>query len=355
MRKGLPTAHLESLHPLQRAAQPMIARADSPRDRTTWHGSSADVWKRSRLECWELMGDLYFDDIENRSYSDKAILEDVRALVKTGQREGPLLDYKSDVSHKDNWSSTVAAFANTFGGLIVFGVEGKNDQPRRLTGFDPKGVEVKTKLTSMVIDRIQPRPNFSVRVVTHDQDPTREVALLRVAEGQDPPYMHSNQSEHRIYIRVGAQKTEADYLQLSSLLEKRKAAQLPEITPANDLVRSDSQLHIPRPVGSNQVSPSVFTFILSPRKGGAGLRLNLETERQFRQCIMDILGTELSDTSVIRSKNTTVFSVGAGAYLEQRFGVAVQGGTGFASFPGITTSKAYSSYRWIFVDTSSIS
>ena len=218
----MPTAHLESLHPLQRAAQPMIARADSPRDRTTWHGSSADVWKRSRLECWELMGDLYFDDIENRSYSDKAILEDVRALVKTGQREGPLLDYKSDVSHKDNWPSTVAAFANTFGGLIVFGVEGKNDQPRRLTGFDPKGVEVKTKLTSMVIDRIQPRPNFSVRVVTHDQDPTREVALLRVAEGQDPPYMHSNQSEHRIYIRVGAQKTEADYLQLSSLLESER-------------------------------------------------------------------------------------------------------------------------------------
>ena len=193
--------------------------------------------------------------------------------------------------------------------------------------------------TSMVIDRVQPRPNFSVRVVTHHLDPTKEVALLRVAEGQDPPYMHSNQSEHRIYIRVGAQKTEADYLQLSSLLEKRKAARLPEITPANDLVRFDSQLHIPRPVGTNQVSPSVFTFILSPRKTTAGLRLNLETERQFRQCIMDVLGTELSDTSVIQSKNTTVFSVGAGAYLEQRFGVAVQGGTGFASFPGITTEQ----------------
>ena len=168
------------------------------------------------------MRDLYFDDIENKTYSDTMILEDLRALIKAGQREGPLLDYKSDLSSKDNWPSTVAAFANTFGGLIVFGVEGKNDQPRRLSGFDPMGVEVRTKLTSMVLDRIHPRPYFWVRVVTHDQDPTREVALLRVAEGRNPPYTHSKDSEHRVYIRAGAQKAEADYLQLSAFLRSAR-------------------------------------------------------------------------------------------------------------------------------------
>jgi hypothetical protein len=40
------------------------------------------------------MRDLYFDDIESKTYSDKMILEDSRALMKAGQREGPLLDYK---------------------------------------------------------------------------------------------------------------------------------------------------------------------------------------------------------------------------------------------------------------------
>jgi hypothetical protein len=34
------------------------------------------------------MRDLYLDDIENKTYSDKMILEDVRALRKAGQREG---------------------------------------------------------------------------------------------------------------------------------------------------------------------------------------------------------------------------------------------------------------------------
>jgi len=71
------------------------------------------------------MGDLYFDDIEDSSYTDKMILTDVEALVRSGQREGTVIDYKSDVSDQDNWPQTVAAFANSFGGLIVFGVEGK--------------------------------------------------------------------------------------------------------------------------------------------------------------------------------------------------------------------------------------
>src|SRR5713226_2510273 len=115
------------------------------------------------------MGDLYSDDIEDQAeYPDEEILKDVRALINTGQREGPILDYKKDVSDKDNWAEAAAAFANTFGGLIIFGVEGKLDQPRRLTGFDFKNVEMKTKLMSTLLSRIQPRPAFQIRVVTHD-------------------------------------------------------------------------------------------------------------------------------------------------------------------------------------------
>jgi hypothetical protein len=86
------------------------------------------------------------------------------------------------------------------------------------------------------------------------------------------PYMHSKDTEHRVYVRAGARKAEADYLQLSSLLEKRKRTESQAVIPAAELFGSDSQLHIPRPVHSNQVSPNVFKFILSPRNIGAGLR-----------------------------------------------------------------------------------
>jgi hypothetical protein len=84
-------------------------------------GTEADAVKMLGV-C---MGDLYSDDIEEeKAYADERILSDVRALISSGQREGPMLDYKKDVSEKDNWAEAVAAFTNSFGGLIIFGVEG---------------------------------------------------------------------------------------------------------------------------------------------------------------------------------------------------------------------------------------
>jgi len=265
------------------------------------------------------------------------ILADVEALVKSGQREGTVIDYKSDVSEQDNWPQTVAAFANSFGGLIVFGVEGKNDQPRRVTGFGPKGVEIKTRLTSMVIDRIQPRPDFSVRVVTLDSDTTKEIALLRVAEGRNPPYMHSKDQQHRVYTRIGAQKAEADYLQLSSLFEKRQKLASQDGASSAQRFGERSQFIVSRTDSSNEASPRVFQFLAIPRNEPVLLLLGGETERRFTQCISDIRGP--SGGTPLRSRDETVFRVSESGYQEQRFGLLASGTTGFISYPGIQTER----------------
>jgi hypothetical protein len=284
------------------------------------------------------MGDLYFDDIEDRSYTDQMILADVEALVKSGQREGTVIEYKSDVSDQDNWPQTVAAFANSFGGLIVFGVEGKNDQPRRVTGFDPKGIEIKTKLASMVIDRIQPRPDFSVRVVTFDKDSKREIALLRVAEGRHPPHMHSKDQEHRIYVRIGAQKAEADYLQLLSLFEKRgRIAPRFEGSPEGAF-GTDPNFFVPTTDDESRASPQFFKFVLVPPNDVAPLRLSRGTERRFARCIGDIRDTT-GDIPSLRSRDATVFRVSGGPYREQRFALSAFGPVGFRSYPAIRMDR----------------
>src|SRR5215469_11734440 len=103
------------------------------------------------------MSDLFLDDIEDeKAHPDAVILRDIRALMATGQREGPMLDYKLDISDKDNWPEAVVSFANTFGGLLIFGADAKGDQPYELKGFDPRGVETKTKLVSILLSHVQP-------------------------------------------------------------------------------------------------------------------------------------------------------------------------------------------------------
>jgi hypothetical protein len=284
------------------------------------------------------MGDLYVYDIEDEvTHTDETILRDVRALLKSGIREGPLIDYKTDVSEKDNWPESVAAFANSFGGLIIFGVTGQGGQPRLLTGFDPRNVEIKARLANMILSRIRPRPDFAIRVVTLDTDASKEVAILRVAEGQMPPYVHSKGDEHRIYLRISARKTEADYLQLSSLLDKRdKIASRALSSPAS--LFDNSQLNVADPPASNHISPETCRFIVAPVNLPAGPRLNFETEDAFRKCIGDLIRPQRT-WPMIRSRNATLFRIGAGPYTEHRFGIAAGGGIGFVSPPCIEINE----------------
>jgi len=94
---------------------------------------------------------------------------------------------------------------------------------------------MKTRLGSTILSRIQPRPDIQIRIVAHDIDPAKEVAVVRVAEGTHPPYMHTKGGEHRIYVRTGAQKAEADYLQLNALYDKRSRTTPPVSVSTSDL------------------------------------------------------------------------------------------------------------------------
>lgn len=283
------------------------------------------------------MGDLYFGDIEDpRVYRDETILTDVRALIKASQREGPVLDYKQDVSDKDNWAEAAAAFANTFGGRIIFGVEAKADRPHRMTGFDPRDTEIKTKLASTLLSRVQPRPDFQIRVVTLDDDPTKEMAILRISEGSHPPYVYSNGNQHRVFIRVGAQKAEADYLQLSALFEKRRRPEPEASSVLADLTGPSSQLYVADPPDSNVHSRNLYRFVLAPDDDRAARRLTNGVEHQFVQCIQSMYDLP-QPPLLLRRPAATYVRRGAGLAIEHRFGLTARGSLGFVTHACIKT------------------
>ena len=212
-------------------ATPVTNKVCSP---PFWRAMLMWMDKKSKYPGKATMGDLYADDITSESRDPATtLLHDIRSLIACGQREGPLLDYKADVSPKDNWPETIAAFANTFGGLIIFGVEGQTDQPRRLTEYDPKGVEMKTRLGSTILSRIQPRPDITIRVVNLDTDPSKEVAVVRVSEGAHPPYMHSKGDgvgvptiPPELYSKlIGAAKASLDKISASEYVVQYRAGE----------------------------------------------------------------------------------------------------------------------------------
>jgi len=284
------------------------------------------------------VGDLFFDDItDEKAYPSTAILKDLRALIANGQREGQMIDYKVDISPKDNWPETVAAFANSVGGIIVFGIEGKGDQPRNLSGFDPKGVEVKTQLTSMVISRIQPRPKFQIRVLALDTDPTKEVAILRISEGEHTPYMHSKEDQRRVYLRSGAQKVEADYLQLRSLFEKGERATAAAVPIS--AIENNLQARGPRVPGA--LSDHFIRFIIAPFGTNAVRRLTAEVENLFLTSVERAFPADFSALPrTERKQNLTIIRDSAATDAKlQDFAIDNLGAMGMMKIACLRTDK----------------
>jgi Putative DNA-binding domain len=121
---------------------------------------------------------------------DVEIAEDpeseIRALLAQG--EGLQVEFKRQLpensdEHKRTVFKTVAAFANGYGGSIVFGVEKDEATVCGLDGTDL--IAARDRLTQLARSIVTPAP--AVEVQTYELD-GKKLLVLTVSRGTDPPY-----------------------------------------------------------------------------------------------------------------------------------------------------------------------
>lgn len=166
-----------------------------------------------------MVTDLYAADL------DRLTFDDVSKFVSIGQEEGTRLDYKDQVPQ--DLGDVVAAFANTYGGLIVLGVSKTNKTPTTIPGILKKQADLKTQLTSKIVDTVYPRPLFEVGVALHSNVAGHDVAVIRVYEGYETPYMYL--PHKKVSIRVADKCERASLADLEQLFARRENE--PEETP----------------------------------------------------------------------------------------------------------------------------
>jgi hypothetical protein len=106
---------------------------------------------------------LFSADLNTLSIVDLEDFLGINGPEEQRPSEGVKVDYK--LKEPSNFPETVAAFANTGGGLVFIGVESKelkHNIPVAIPGEMFAGGDVRARLTGKIISQVTPRPDISV-------------------------------------------------------------------------------------------------------------------------------------------------------------------------------------------------
>ncbi len=153
---------------------------------------------------------------------------DVDEFCRMMQPEGARLDYKG-VDFPKDLAKTIAAFANTLGGLIILGVDADKNSNMPIwpptTGM-PMAAGLSERVIQIAQDAIYPPVRVDVsNVIQNALLPMHSIVVIRVPESREAP--HATEKNTRVYIyERTANKNEpyelADIDRIEHLLNRRR-------------------------------------------------------------------------------------------------------------------------------------
>lgn len=154
---------------------------------------------------------------------------DVDAFCQTMQPEGARLDYKG-IAFPTDLAKSLAAFANTLGGLIILGVEA--DQTTNTPIWPPtRGLPTKKGYEEQVLQTAREAVFPPVRVlvspaIENEMLPGHSIVVIRIDESPFAPHSVEKRRKVLVYERDGCQGTNydlADIDRIEQLIRRRDA------------------------------------------------------------------------------------------------------------------------------------
>ena len=114
-----------------------------------------------------------------------------------------------------SWCKSVSAFANTFGGALIFGITNEG----MVVGLEnPEGDA--EKISETIKTRLDPIPEFKLRF--HKTEDGKVLVILDVYKGDETPYYYSGDGVLEAYVRVGNESVKATATELKRLVLRGK-------------------------------------------------------------------------------------------------------------------------------------
>lgn len=114
-----------------------------------------------------------------------------------------------------SWCKSVSAFANTFGGALIFGISNEG----MVVGLEnPEGDA--EKVSEAIKTRLDPIPEFKLRFYKTEEG--KVLVILDVYKGDETPYYYSGDGVLEAYVRVGNERVKATATELKRLVLRGK-------------------------------------------------------------------------------------------------------------------------------------
>jgi hypothetical protein len=161
--------------------------------------------------------DLLTDDLS--AATNDELFSSVEAFAKAQPNEGWRHDYTLEWC--DSALKKVAAFANTFGGLLLVGVKKeKTDLVCELLGVESPN-EYKTRIASSIAANISPTPSYDVFECCMPSIPSKRFCVVRVKAGK-ALHLVTKKGLDPVYVRNEDEARPADAVQLRRLIDRER-------------------------------------------------------------------------------------------------------------------------------------
>lgn len=95
-----------------------------------------------------------------------------------------------------SWCKSVSAFANTFGGALIFGISDDNE----IVGLENPEKDAE-KVSEIIKSRLNPIPEFNLRF--YKTEGGKVLLILDIFKGDETPYYYSADGVLEAYVRIG--------------------------------------------------------------------------------------------------------------------------------------------------------
>jgi Putative DNA-binding domain len=268
------------------------------------------------------------------------------------QQEGYTVDFKEEWGERS--LRVVAAFANTFGGIIVVGISERDGRADEIVGVAAKS-EITTQIASSIASNITPTPDYDIAECALPTDPSKRLAVLRVRANDRVHYLLKG--DRPIYIRNVDEAVPARVPELRALIDRAwSAANREEVVP--DLVKSlpaDFKVTRAREAGTvqermrNRVDAQSFMRVVIAPRRPVPINLDYLYEEHFQNLVAArfspfqaaVMG-DISTESFSRSRKFFVYkNYRSDLDMEALWAVSAAGTIGFASSIGIHIGQLY--------------